>query len=173
MGTVDTICKGNATVIVRMGAYIDVYDPDVENDDVYIMHKKGLSIGNKALNSFSKNSVKHFDEMVKLLESTNSNCLTKTASKYIDLSNYLKFNLGKMYNADQQCETILGFSSSTCDKETTDIFELSICEQLFCMNPKSSSCSIDKASRAYDGTKCGDKKSCREGKCVDDVEKII
>ncbi|XP_063412867.1 A disintegrin and metalloproteinase with thrombospondin motifs 3-like [Mytilus trossulus] len=114
---------------------------------------------------FSTCSTAYFNTYIDFLTTNNIQCMTTLDPNYNSNALYPERNNlpGQIYNADQQCEHMVGTGSVMCRQQYSGDFS-SICSVLWCStlnNP--SQC---QSYTAGDGTLCGNKKWCRTGVCT-------
>ncbi|KAK3577643.1 hypothetical protein CHS0354_016038 [Potamilus streckersoni] len=107
---------------------------------------------------FSKCSVRTFKIGLKT-----RNCLTNPGIFFDneEWKNYAMKLPGERYTPKEQCQFINGPTSEFCG----DVSE-NICLQMQCKDPKTGKCNPIPVT-AHIGTRCGENKWCKKGKCVE------
>ncbi|CAC5368028.1 unnamed protein product [Mytilus coruscus] len=112
---------------------------------------------------FSTCSTSYFNTYIDYLTTNNLQCMTTLHPDYNFNALYPERNFlpGQIYDADKQCEQMVGPGSVMCRQQYSGDYT-SICSVLWCST-------LNSQCRSYvagDGTLCGNKKWCKTGVCT-------
>ncbi|XP_063412650.1 uncharacterized protein LOC134695353 [Mytilus trossulus] len=157
-----------------LGASHDGDGNECSFNDSYIMassngpQKPGSA---KATNpwKFSSCSTNYFTNYINTLESNSANCMLSLSPSFnaTALSEFGNDVAGQVYDANAQCENIVGHGSYLCTDRYYGNFS-TICTVMWCAVPdKTTYC---RKKLAAEGTLCGNQMWCVTGSCVYDVK---